>query len=91
MFHPAMGYWGNFTQRELQVLKLICDGLSTKEVAAKLDISFKTAACHRHRILNKVGVHNGVGLLRWAIQNGYATVERLDEPDIACRAANWGR
>jgi DNA-binding NarL/FixJ family response regulator len=81
----------NLTQRELEVLKLICNGLSTKEVAAKLGIAFKTAACHRQRILNKVRARNSVGLLRWAIQNGYATVERLDEPDIACRAANWGR
>jgi DNA-binding NarL/FixJ family response regulator len=77
----------NLTQRELEVLKLICDGLSTRAVAATLDISFKTAACHRHRILDKVGVHNGVGLLRWAIRHRYATVERLDYSGGRSKAA----
>jgi DNA-binding NarL/FixJ family response regulator len=63
------------TQRELEVLALICDGLSTKEIATKLAITFKTAACHRGHVMGKVGVHNAVELLRWAIKNGYVEIE----------------
>lgn len=65
----------HFTPRELEVLKLICEGHSTRRVATKFGIAFKTAASHRHSILAKVGVHNAVGLLRWAIKHGYVEVE----------------
>jgi DNA-binding NarL/FixJ family response regulator len=58
------------TQRELQVLALIAEGLSTKQIAERLRISFKTAACHRGRILEKFGVHNTVSLIRQAIRHG---------------------
>jgi len=60
----------SLTNREQQVLTLIADGLSTKEIATKLDISFKTAVSHRSRILEKFGVHNSVALLRQAIRSG---------------------
>jgi DNA-binding NarL/FixJ family response regulator len=43
------------TARELQVLQLICDGCATKEIAARLGISFKTAVCHRYRLMEKAG------------------------------------
>ena len=45
------------TARELQVLKLITSGLSSKEIAAALGIKFKTAVCHRTRILEKLDLH----------------------------------
>ena len=60
------------TAREKQVLKLIVDGLSTKQVAAELGISFKTAVTHRSRIMEKVDVHNVVLLVRYAILNKLA-------------------
>ena len=60
----------NLTQPELQVLALIAEGLSTKQVSVRLGISFKTAACHRSRILEKFGVHNTVSLIRQAIRDG---------------------
>ena len=60
----------NLTPRELQVLALIAEGISTKQVSVQLGISFKTAACHRSRILEKFGVHNTVALIRQAIRNG---------------------
>ena len=56
------------TPRETEVLKLIGDGLTTKQIGDRLGISFKTAACHRSRLLAKVGVHETVSLLRWAIR-----------------------
>jgi DNA-binding NarL/FixJ family response regulator len=58
------------TSREQQVLLLIADGYSTKEIAARLEISFKTASCHRSHILAKTGVPNSVTLVRYAIRQG---------------------
>lgn len=64
------------TPRELQVLELICQGESTKEIAALLGISFKTAACHRMRLMDKAQVQNSIGLFRWAIRRGYVRIEQ---------------
>ena len=58
------------TSREHQVLLLIVDGCSTKEIAARLEISFKTASSHRSHILAKTGVPNSVTLVRYAIRQG---------------------
>ncbi len=58
------------TKRELEVLKLIADGKSTKEVAALLGITFKTSASHRFRLLQKFGVHESVSLVRAAMRQG---------------------
>jgi DNA-binding NarL/FixJ family response regulator len=58
------------TAREREVLKLIAEGRSTKEIAHQLGISFKTAACHRSRILRKFNAHNSVLLVRAAIRAG---------------------
>jgi DNA-binding NarL/FixJ family response regulator len=58
------------TAREIEVLKLVGEGHSTKNIADSLGISFKTAACHRCRLMAKVGVHDSVSLVRWAIREG---------------------
>ncbi len=60
----------SLTAREIEVLKLIAEGKSTKEIAHILGITFKTAACHRYHLLAKVGVHESIGLVRWAIKQG---------------------
>ena len=56
------------TPRETEVLVLIAEGLTTKEIAQQLGISFKTAACHRSRLMDKLDVHEAVGLVRYAIR-----------------------
>jgi DNA-binding CsgD family transcriptional regulator len=58
----------DLTPREREVLHLIAAGLSTKQVAANLGISFKTAACHRANIMSKLGLHTVVDLVRYALQ-----------------------
>ena len=63
------------TPRELQVLQLICEGHSSRAIAARLGVSLKTVACHRYHILAKAGVTNSVRLLRWAMRQGLVTVE----------------
>jgi DNA-binding NarL/FixJ family response regulator len=58
------------TPREIEVLRLMAEGLSTKEVARALKITFKTAASHRGRILAKLGAHESISAVRWAIRVG---------------------
>ena len=58
------------TPRELEVLQLICDGLSNKEIAAKLGLSANTVAVHRANIMNTLGVHKTAELVVYALQNG---------------------
>jgi DNA-binding NarL/FixJ family response regulator len=48
----------------------MADGLTTREIGARLNMRFKTAACHRSRILQKVGVKSTVSAVRWAIRAG---------------------
>jgi two-component system, NarL family, response regulator NreC len=56
--------------RERQVLQLIAEGKTTKEVAADLNISVKTAETHRTRIMEKLDIHETASLVRYAIRRG---------------------
>ncbi len=56
--------------REREVVQLIAEGLSTKQIADKLHISPKTVETHRSRIMAKLDVHNVAQLIRYAIQQG---------------------
>lgn len=58
------------SSREIEVTRLIADGLKTKELADKLGISFHTAHTHRRNILKKVGVRSSSELIRYAIDTG---------------------
>jgi DNA-binding NarL/FixJ family response regulator len=58
------------TPREIEVLRLIAEGLSTKEIAAHLDISFKTVVSHRTHLLEKLGIHESATLVRLAVRAG---------------------
>jgi DNA-binding NarL/FixJ family response regulator len=58
------------TPREMDVLRLMADGLTTRDIAAQLGMRFKTAACHRNRILQKLAVKSTVSAVRWAIRQG---------------------
>jgi DNA-binding NarL/FixJ family response regulator len=58
------------TTRELEVLQLICNGLSNREIAAKLEVSVNTVAVHRANIMNTLGVHKAAELVVYALQNG---------------------
>jgi DNA-binding NarL/FixJ family response regulator len=56
--------------RERRVVQLIAEGQSTKQVAALLKISVKTAETHRARIMTKLNIHQTAGLVRYAIRRG---------------------
>ena len=61
------------TLREIEVLRLIGEGQRTKEIAFTLGITFKTAVTHRSNIMEKLGIHEGPRLVRFAIRTGIAT------------------
>lgn len=57
------------TKRETEVLKLICDGLSSKKICEKLFISINTVETHRKKILMKLNVKNSAGVVKYAMEN----------------------
>jgi len=69
--------FAQLTQREREVLALIADGQSNKEIANQLGIGVRTIETHRERIMRKLGIHTIAGLTRFAIMSG---VVSLDEP-----------
>ena len=58
------------TPREREILKLIADGLTTKEIAAQLSISVPTVETHRGNLMTKTGTRNVAGLVRFAVEAG---------------------
>ena len=62
------------TPRELQVLQLICDGHSNREIAKKLNLSANTVAVHRANIMSALGIHKTAELVVYAIHNGLVTL-----------------
>src|SRR3989475_12280857 len=64
---------GRMTSRERQVVQLVAEGKSTKQVAALLGITPKTAEFHRARGMKKLNVHDVAGLVRYAIREGLIT------------------
>ena len=62
------------TRRELEILQLICDGKSNKEIAAQLELSANTVAVHRANIMDALGIHKTAELVVYAIRNGLVNV-----------------
>lgn len=58
------------TQREQEVLRLVAEGLSSRKIALRLGISFKTVTTHRYRIMEKLAIHEVAGLVRYALRKG---------------------
>jgi DNA-binding NarL/FixJ family response regulator len=65
---------GALTPRELEVLQMIVDGKSNKEIAAVLDLSANTVAVHRANIMNALGIHKTAELVVYAIRAGLVNV-----------------
>lgn len=60
----------SLTAREREILQLIAESFSTKEIAAKLDLSVKTAETHRANLMQKLNIHDVAGLTRYAMRQG---------------------
>ncbi|MGA9335876.1 MAG: response regulator transcription factor [Rudaea sp.] len=69
--HPHHNFedpYGNLTAREREVMHLVVEGLTTKEIARRLDVTVKTAENHRCRVLEKLEVRNSAELVRYAMR-----------------------
>ena len=60
----------HLTPRELEILQLIVDGKSNKEIATVLELSANTVAVHRANIMDALGIHKTAELVVYAIRNG---------------------
>jgi DNA-binding NarL/FixJ family response regulator len=66
------------TSRQREILQLIAEGNSTKEIANKLNVSIKTVETHRMQLMDRIGIHDVAGLVRYAIRMGIITVKMPD-------------
>lgn len=76
---PDEAAYEGLTERERQVLKLIAEGQTSKEIAQALDLSVKTVITHRTNLMQKLNLHNRAELVKYAVRLGLIQVER--EPD----------
>ena len=66
---------GVLTPRQREILQLVAEGKSTKEIAAKLDLSVKTVETHRAQIMDRLDIHDVAGLVRYAIRLGLVSAD----------------
>ncbi|PYS34905.1 MAG: DNA-binding response regulator [Acidobacteria bacterium] len=64
------------TARQREILSLIAEGKSTKQVALQLNISVKTVESHRAQIMERLNIHDVAGLVRYAIRTGLVKIEQ---------------
>ena len=62
------------TTREMEIMVLICQGLTSQEISERLHISTKTVETHRCNLFLKAGVRNVAGLIAWAVRNRYYSI-----------------
>ena len=56
--------------REIEVVQLVAEGFSSKEIASRLSLSVRTVEKHRANIMEKIGVREVASLVRWCVQSG---------------------
>jgi len=69
--------FGTLTKREREILKMLAEGRSVKEIAAAFDLSVKTVEAHKFNLMRKLDIHNKAQLVQYAIQK---KIIRLPEP-----------
>jgi DNA-binding NarL/FixJ family response regulator len=70
---PAPAEWKDLTPREREIVQLVAEGRSSKEVAALLGISIKTVESHRTNVMRKLRIKSVSQLVRYAVRNGLVT------------------
>ena len=66
----------NLTPRQRQVLQLIAEGHSTKEIAYRLELSVKTVETHRAQLMDRLHIRDIAGLVKYAIRNGLVSAAK---------------
>jgi DNA-binding NarL/FixJ family response regulator len=65
---------GKLTNREKQILQLIAEGKSNKEIAALLDLSVNTVSVHRANLMEALGIHRTAELVLYAVRKGLVRI-----------------
>ena len=73
---PRTPRFGTLTKREREILKMLAEGRSVKEIATGFDLSVKTVEAHKFNLMRKLDIHNKAHLVQYAIQK---KIIRLDE------------
>ena len=63
------------TPRQREILQLVAEGSSTRDIAERLHVSVKTVETHRAQLMSRLGIHDVPGLVRLAIRTGLVTIE----------------
>jgi DNA-binding NarL/FixJ family response regulator len=64
-----------FTEREIDIIRLVCGGLPNKEIAATLTLSVRTIEDYRAKVLEKIGINSTAGMIVYAIKNGIYSLD----------------
>lgn len=72
--------FSQLSEREREVLAMIAEGRSNKEIAAQLGIGVRTAETHRERIMRKLNIRTVAGLTKFAIVNGISSLDDVQNP-----------
>jgi DNA-binding NarL/FixJ family response regulator len=60
----------DLTEREREVIALMCEGLTAKQIGEQMHLSFKTIETHKANIYRKADVHNAIQMVIWAVREG---------------------
>ena len=66
------------TARQREILQMIAEGKSTKQIAFQLEVSIKTVETHRAALMERLGIHDVAGLVLYAVRHGVISVDRTD-------------
>ena len=69
------------TARQREILQMIAEGKSTKEIAYQLNVSVKTVETHRAALMERLDIHDIAGLVLYAVRHGLISVDRVDRAD----------
>lgn len=75
LFPTDTSAWNLLAPREREVLQLVAEGLTSKQIAARLEISLRTVESHRKNIMEKLDLHSVADLTRYAIREGLVPLD----------------
>ena len=73
---PAANPLDDLTPRQREILQLIAEGRTTKEIASRLDLSIKTIETHRGQLMERLDIHDVPGLVKFAIRVGLTQTDK---------------
>ena len=73
--NDSVADWEKLSNREREVLKLVAEGYTNKQIANVISISIKTVEKHRSNLMSKLGLHNSAALTAYAIENKLVTIK----------------